>query len=395
MREVFVAGASTTAFGKYIDRPLRSLAEESVSGALADAGASPSHIEAAYFANAAAGLITGQEMIRGQTSLRATGLLGIPLVNVENACASGSTAFHLAWMAVASGWVDVAMAIGAEKLTHVDKSRTFDAFNGAVDLDEFDAATPGATRSRSLFMDLYARMARDYMARSDATVEDFARVAVKSHANAAGNPKAQYRKPITIEDVLASRTISDPLTLLMCSPIGDGAAALVLASDSGLQKLDADPVQVLAAVVLSASDDDGRGQEVVTRAANRAYAEAGIGPTDLDVVELHDAAAPAEVIVSEELGIAAPGKGAELLRSGETAIDGGIPINPSGGLLAKGHPIGATGCSQIVEIVDQLRGRCGARQVSDARIGLAENGGGWLRSGPAVATITILRRSRG
>jgi acetyl-CoA acyltransferase len=393
VREVFVAGAASTPFGKYLDRPLRSLAEEAVGDALADAGASPGDVEAAYFANAAAGVLTGQEMIRGQTALRATGLLGIPLVNVENACASGSSAFHLAWLAVASGWVEVAMAVGAEKLTHVDKSKTFGAFDGAVDLNERDAGAGEEARSRSRFMDLYAGMARDYMARSDAALEDFARVAVKSHANAAGNPKAQYRNPITIDDVLASRTISDPLTLLMCSPIGDGAAALVLASERGL-RLHAGPVRVLAAVVLSATDEDDPANGVVTRAATRAYSDAGIAPADVDVVELHDAAAPAELIVSEELGIAAQGHGPELLRSGATSVGGRIPINPSGGLLAKGHPIGATGCSQIVEIVDQLRGRCGARQVGDARIGLAENAGGWLGSGPAVATITILGTSR-
>jgi acetyl-CoA acetyltransferase len=246
MREVFVAGAAGTAFGKYLDRNLRSPAEEAVAVALADAGASAAEVEAAFFAHAGAGLITGQEMIRGQTALRGTGLLGIPIVNVENACASGSTAFHLAWMSVASGATEVAIAIGAEKMTHPNKQRTFAAFNGAVDQNEFAFDADGAAPSQSLFMDLDAGLSREYAERSSATPEDFAAIAVKSRSNAAHNPKAQYRDPVTIEEVPASRVIADPLRLLTCSPIGDGAAALVLASKPGLGRLGADPVAVLA-----------------------------------------------------------------------------------------------------------------------------------------------------
>ena len=393
MREVFVAGASSTAFGKHLDSTMRTLAEESARDALADAGGDADVVEAAFFANAAAGSITGQAMIRGQVALRKTGLLGIPLINVENACASGSSAFHLAWLTVASGSADVALAVGAEKLTHEDKARSFAAFNGAVDVEERASDHGDGAPSRSLFMDLYAAMARDYMSWSGATQEDLAQVAVKSHANAASNPKAQFREPVTVDEVLASRVISEPLRLLMCSPISDGSAALVLASEAGLRRLRADPVRVLATVVLSARDADQGEDRVVTRAARRAYAQAGIDPEDLDVVELHDAAAPAELIVPEELGIVAAGGGAELLRSGASALGGRVPINPSGGLLSKGHPIGATGCSQIAEIVDQLRNRSGERQVSGATIGLAENSGGWLASGPAVAAITILQRT--
>lgn len=178
----------------------------------------------------------------------------------------------------------------------------------------------------------------------------------------------------------------------MCSPIGDGAAALVLSSEAALRRLDAEPVKVLATTVLSSRGDPGE-EGVVARAARRAYVEAGVAPEHLDVVELHDAAAPAELIVAEELGIAAPGRGAELLHTGASLVGGAVPINPSGGLLSKGHPIGATGCAQIVEIVDQLRGRCGERQVRAAKVGLAENAGGWLGSGPAVGAITILQRT--
>jgi acetyl-CoA acyltransferase len=389
MRDVHVAGASSTHFGRFLNRSLRSLAEEAVDGALRDAGGTPDGVDAVFFANAAAGLITGQEMIRGQVALRDTGLLGLPIVNVENACASGSTALHLAWLSVASGASDVTIAIGAEKLSHEDKTRSFAAFGGAVDQGEL--SNGDGPPQRSLFMDIYAAKTRDYMARTGATSEHFARIAVKSHANAALNESAQFRDPVTVEQVLASRTISDPLTLLMCSPIGDGASALVLSSDEGLERLDADPVRVLATVLLS-----GRARQpadVITRAATRAYAMAGIRPQDVDVVELHDAAAPAELFAVEELGLCEPdGGGLELLTSGGSEIGGRLPLNPSGGLLSKGHPIGATGCSQVAEVVDQLRGRCGARQVEGARIGMAENGGGFLGGDAAAATITLLAR---
>lgn len=179
----------------------------------------------------------------------------------------------------------------------------------------------------------------------------------------------------------------------MCSPIGDGAAALVLASAEGLKRLpDADPVRVLAAVLRSGmrleSGDDGETAPAI--AARAAYEQAGVGPEDIDVVEIHDAAAPAELIVTEELGLAAPGEGPELLRSGATSLDGRVPVNPSGGLLSRGHPIGATGCAQLVELTDQLRGRCGPRQVEGASVAVAENGGGWLGGDPAAVTITVL-----
>jgi acetyl-CoA acyltransferase len=391
MRDVFIAGAAATAFGKFVTRSLRSLAEEAVAEALEDAGAGPSDVDAVFFANAAAGVITGQEMIRGQSSLRHTGLLGGPLVNVENACASGSSAFHLAWLSVASGAADVALAVGAEKLTHPDKMRTFAAFNGGVDLDEFEPPKEDGGPPKSLFMDVYAGLARDYMQQTDATSRDLAQVAVKSHENGAKNPKAQYRKPVTVDQVLASRAISDPLTLLMCSPIGDGAAALLLASEDQLLRLSGDPVRVLATTMISGQEGAARADSVVRRAAQRAYEQAAISPDDVDLVELHDAAAIAELIVPEELGMVPEGGGLELLRSGASAIGGRLPLNPSGGLLAKGHPVGATGCAQIVEIVEQLRGRCGERSVPRAGIGLAENAGGWLGDGPAVATVTILK----
>jgi acetyl-CoA acetyltransferase len=239
-------------------------------------------------------------------------------------------------------------------------------------------------------MDIYASMSRAYMERSGATVRDLAEVAVKSHRNAALNPKAQFRSEVSVEEVLASREISAPLTLLMCSPIGDGAAAVVVCSEEYARRLGTAQVRVRACALVSGTDRTAGEPGAVERAAQRAYADAGLGPEDLDVVEVHDAAAPAELMCYEELGLCAPGEGPRLLASGDTALQGRLPVNPSGGLLSKGHPIGATGCGQLVELVDQLRGRCGARQVEGPRIALAENGGGFLGTDAAAMVVTIL-----
>jgi len=392
----YVAGALVTPFGKFPETTLRELATTATAGALADAGAKPDDVDAVFFANSAAGALAGQHAIRGQVALQDSGLLGAPITNVENACASGSTAFHLANAAIASGEAEIALAIGAEKLTNPDKAKTLAVFNAGWDVERFGGVEAG--RSHSAFMDVYAGMAREYMDRTGATIEDFAAISVKSHRNGALNPNAQYRDPLTVEQVLASREIAPPLHLLMCSPIGDGAAALVLASEAGLKRLrDADPVRVLAAVLRSGArlEADADGETAPTIAAHEAYERAGVGPGDVDVVEIHDAAAPAELIVTEELGLAAPGEGPELLRSGATSLGGRVPVNPSGGLLSRGHPVGATGCAQLVELTDQLRGRCGPRQVEGAEIALAENGGGWLGGDPAAVTITILGRNGG
>ena len=392
MREVYVAGVGMTRFGKFPDASVRSLAEEATAAALADATLSPGQVEMAFFANATSGILHGQEMIRGQVALRHTGLLGIPIVNVENACASASSALYLAWMAVASGAADVAIAVGSEKLSHPDKQKSFDAIGTAVDLGqraEMEARIGSSGGQRSFFMDIYSGLARDYMARTGATATDFAQVVVKNQGHGALNPKAQYGGEFSVDDVLASREVSSPLTLLMCSPIGDGSAAVVLCSPEVAQRTGAE-VKVASTVLLSGRDRQGVGPAVTERAAQRAYEQAGIGPEDIDVIEVHDAAAPAELIVYEEIGLCGPGEAAKLLANGDTTLGGRVPVNPSGGLLSKGHPIGATGCAQIVELVDQLRGRAGARQVPEAKVALAENGGGFLSDDLAAVVITIL-----
>lgn len=241
-------------------------------------------------------------------------------------------------------------------------------------------------------MDIYAAMTRHYMSQSGATAEDFARIAVKNQGNGKLNPKAQYGADVTVEEVLASREISAPLTLLMCSPIGDGSAAVVVASEDAVRRLGADAVKIRSTVLVSGRDRTPDQEGAVERAVRRAYEASGVSPSDLDVCEVHDAAAPAELMIYEDLGLCPPGDGPKLLASGATALGGRVPVNPSGGLLSKGHPIGATGCAQLVELADQLRGRCGARQVEGARVALAENGGGFLGTDPAAIVITVLSR---
>ncbi len=396
MTTAYVAGTGITPFGKFPDRSLKGHAESAVRAALADAGVDSSQIQRVFCANAVAGLITGQEMIRGQSVLRDTGLMGAPVINVENACASGSTAFHLAVAAVAAEQCETALVLGVEKLTHLDRNRSLEAIGTAVDLDEieklrgeYQSAGAGAG---TLFMDIYANEARAYMARTGATAEDFAAVAEKTRSHGALNPLAQYRTATTVEQVLHSRMVSQPLTLMMCSPLGDGAAALVVTSRRGMRPDGVDPVEVLANELTSARPE---APDLVRRAATAAYERAGVGPGDVDVVELHDATASAELVLYEQLGLCPDGEGPELIRSGKTRLGGQLPVNTSGGLLSRGHPVGATGVAQLVELVSQIRGTAGPRQAAAADIGLAQNAGGHMWGGPAAASVSILARAPG
>ncbi|MBI06294.1 MAG: thiolase [Rhodospirillaceae bacterium] len=389
-----IGGTGITSFGKFLESGVRPLAEQAVTEALKDAAVEVDDVGMIFFGNAAGGLLTGQECVRGQVALRHSGLLGKPIVNVENACASSSTAFQLAHMAVASGATEIALAIGAEKMSNDDRTKPIKALESAADLDELtnlqQRISPDGTGTGSVFMDLYASVARDYMDKSGATAEDFAQVSVKQRHAGALNPIAQFRADVDVEEVLTSRMIADPITLMMCSSIGDGAAALVVMSAEAAAKRDIQPVEILACEIRSGQGDDPEARPVATAASHAAFEAAGLGPEDLSVVELHDAAAPAEYILSEQLGLCRPGDAISLLRSGRTSLGGAMPINPSGGLISKGHPIGATGAAQLVELADQLRGRAGSRQTEGARIGLAENGGGWIGNDAATATVTLL-----
>lgn len=402
-----IAGVGMTTFGRHLDRGLKSIGAEAVEAALADAGIAASALQAAYVGNAAAGVITGQESIRGQVILRGMGIGGIPVVNVENACASASTALHQAAAMVTAGLYDVVLALGVEKLYHEDKRKTFGAFAGAVDVENLQkimeslqsaakssGATSGASgagEKRSMFMDIYAMVARNHMERYGTTVEQFAAVSAKNSRHGHLNPRAQFRDELTIEDVLSAPMVAEPLTRPMCSPIGDGAAAVVLVSERKARELGIhQPVRVRASVLRSGADRAEGEEDAARRCAREAYEIAGIGPEDLSIVECHDASAPAEILAYEALGLCPTGEGGRLVAAGATTIGGRIPVNTSGGLLRKGHPVGATGIAQIVELTEQIQGRAGDRQVDNARVGLAHNGGGTIGNDVAAFCVTIL-----
>jgi acetyl-CoA acetyltransferase len=397
-----VAGVGMTRFAKHPDKGLKELGREAIEKAVADAGLVLADVQAAYVGNCAAGLVTGQESVRGQVILHAMGVGKIPIVNVENACASGSTALLQACVMVTSGLHDVVLALGVEKLTHPDKMRSFAAFAGAMDIDELNEMLAdlakrssgeegGAGQNRSMFMDVYAMAARAHMERYGTKKEHFAMVAAKNSFHGSMNPRAQFRDAMTVEQVLTDRVIVEPLTRSMCSPIGDGAAAAVVVSARKARELGiAKPVRVVTSVMHSGWNRRDGEPDTVELCASEAYEEAGIGPRDVSVIELHDASAPAEIMSYEALGLCARGEGGRLVESGATRLGGRIPVNTSGGLLRKGHPVGATGVAQVVELTEQLQGRAGDRQVEGARIGLAQNGGGKKGNDAAAMLVTIL-----
>lgn len=387
MNRVMIAGVGMTAFGKHLGLGVRSIAIQAIDEAMADAGADAADIERVYFGNAVAGIVTQQEMIRGQVALRRHPLNGAALINVENACASGGSALSIGYEAIASGAAEAVMVIGAEQLNHVDRSRPFNALRGSTDIADIGESEPGQVSANSLLMDFYAEVAQHYLDTYGAVPEDFARVAVKNRQHAAHNPKAHLRTPQSIEDVLGSRMIVSPLTLPMCSPTTDGGAALLLCSEGYARSKGADAVELVTARIASGARGDP-----VSAAAHAAYDAAGIGQDGFDLMELHDAAAPAELMQYAEVGLCAEGEGHLLIREGATEIGGRMPVNTSGGLLSRGHPLGATGCAQVVELVTQLRGRAGGRQVEGARQALAVNGGGWLDGSYALAVASILRK---
>ena len=399
-----IAGVGMTRFAKHPDLGLKQLGGAAVRDAVADAGLGLGDLEAAFVGNCAAGLVTGQESIRGQVILRPLGLGKIPVINVENACASGSTALIQACSMVSTGLYDIVLALGVEKLTHPDKRKSFAAFAGAVDVDELkemieslqksaDSAggTSGAGEKRSMFMDIYAGAARSHMERYGTTVKQYAAVAAKNSFHGSMNPRAQFHEALSVEQVLSAPMIVEPLTRPMCSPIGDGAAAAIVVSERkaaalGIRK----PVRVVSSVLHSGWDHAVDEPGTVELCAHEAYEEAGLGPQDLSVVECHDASAPAEIMAYEALGLCPKGEGGKLVESGETKLGGRLPVNTSGGLLRKGHPVGATGLAQIVELSEQLQGRAGKRQVEGARIALAQNGGGKSGNDAAAMLVTIL-----
>ncbi len=412
MDNVYVIGVGMTPFGRLAEQSIKDLTRTAVQAALDDGGCSVADIQGAFFSNAVQGHMEGQHMIRGQIALRAMGIQSVPVVNVENACASASSAFYLAVNFLRAGAGDVALAVGAEKMYSDDRERMFGAFDSGWDvhdaaeirerlvrLGEGVEPPPGSTSPKpySVFMDVYAAFARYHMRHLGTTQRQIAAVAAKNHCHSVENPLSQYRRPYTIEEILAAPPITYPLTLPMCAPISDGAAAAVLCTEAGLARLGLDrrrAIRVLASVLQSGSDrrPDELERHCTRLASKRAYEIAGIGPKDVSVAEVHDATAVGEIIQIENLGFCEFGEGGPISERGETRIGGRIPVNPSGGLESKGHPVGATGIGQIFELVTQLRGEAGPRQVEGARIALAENGGGLHGLEEAAACITLLGR---
>lgn len=364
LREVSVIGIGTSQFGKLPERSFRQLGVEAVRKALDDAGVSSKQVQVAY------GSRIFLEQITAQVVLKELGIAGIEMINVENACAGGATAVRCLWKDIATGLYDLGVAFGVESMTTSPVAGKL-LSPGKEDID-------GQLGSNMPVV--FALMARRLMETHGATARDFALVSAKAHQAGALNPVAQYRKELTVEEILGSRMVADPITLLQCCPNTDGAAAVVMCSSELARRLGARPVRVRASVLQSSDyffkKDDLTSFSAGRRAALTAYEQAGIGPDDLDVVELHDAFAPEELVHYEDLGLCRPGDAIALLRSGATSLGGRVPVNPSGGLLSLGHPLSASGVRVVCDIVQQLRGEAGARQRKGARVGLAQMLGG-------------------
>jgi acetyl-CoA acetyltransferase len=378
MTSVAVIGVGIIPFGKQPEKTLLDLAAEAAYLAIKDAGIRPSQVGAGFFANALASRLFNDSTI-GQNVFWEIGINRIPVVNVENACTSGSTAFYLACNAVAAGQVEAAMVVGAEKMCVPE----FGLINsGETELDtQLGLVAPAG----------FALRAVRHMTEYGTTPEQLAQVSVKNRRHAGLNPIAQFRDPVTVEEVLASPMIVDPLTRLQCCPIADGASALVVCSPDMARGLGR-AVQVKSAILCTGDYENPQNLavwETDHRACEMAYEKAGLGPEDIDLVECHDAFTISEILHYEALGLCEVGQGGRLVEEGATALGGRIPVNVSGGLLSRGHPVGATGVAQIYEVVTQLRGEVGPRQVEGARVGLAHCMGGDKAGDTKSCTVAI------
>lgn len=383
MRKVVALGVGMTKFGKFPDLPVEQLGRDAVWAAMKDAGIRPKDVQVAYLGNLTEGRETGHISCVAQEILRGIGVRGIPTTRVENACASGSTAIREAWLAVGSGLYDLALAVGVEKLTGrgpAPLARTGDTLEGIAGF-----APPG----------MWAMRARRHMEQYGTTVEQMARVAVKNRRHGRLNPRAQYPKEVTVEEVRSSPMICSPLTMLDSCPTTDGGAAAILCSEEMAKRYTTRMIYVAAAALQSGTYESTRNiavNEIEKRASRQAYEWAGIGPEDLDFAEVHDCFTIAEIVRTENLGFCKEGEGGRLAEEGVTALGGKLPVNPSGGLLCKGHPIGATGVAQVAELVWQLREEAGERQVKGAKVGLAHCSGGFIAQDTGASAVIILKR---
>jgi acetyl-CoA acetyltransferase len=406
MRDVAVVGIGMTRFGKFLNKGIKDLVREAVVDTLADAGMDKGLIEAAYVGNAAAGAMTGQHMIRGQVVLDPLGINEIPIYNVENACASSSFAFNLAWSAVAGGMHDCVLVVGFEKLFHQDKLKPFLALESALDVEDYmdhfksvEDSLPAGTKifpdgdqKRSRLLDVYSFLTKRYMDKFNITQEHLAMLSVKAHKNGALNPNAQYQESVSMEQVLNSGDVTFPFTRMMCAPIGDGASAAIICSKQFAAKFTTKPIWIGSSVVSSGKVSTDLDDTITKRSATKLYETSGIGPEDIDVVEVHDTTSSAEIIDLIQLGLCPGGEASVRIEAGDFDLNGSLPCNPSGGLTTKGHPVGATGVAQIYEIVTQLRGDGGKRQAVNPKVGLTHNGGGILGIDAGAMALHVLKK---
>jgi acetyl-CoA acetyltransferase len=395
-RKVFVVGVGMTKFEKpqSKDWDYPDMAKESIGKALEDSKLPYEAIE-----QACVGYVYGESTC-GQRAVYQYGLTGIPVYNVNNNCSTGSTALFMARQLVEGGLADCVLAVGFEKMqkgslgaTFSDRTNPMDKhITAMIEKREFTGAPPAPW--------MFGNAGRDHMERYGTNADHFAWIGWKNHKHSVNNPYAQFQTEYSMDDIRNSPMIYEPLTRLQCSPTSDGSGAAVLCSEEVVRKygLEDQAVEILAQAMVTDTQEtfDGGdsihlvGYDMSRKAAEKVYETSGLGPDDVDVIELHDAAAPAELMAYEDLGLCAEGGGPALLRSGTTSLGGRHVVNPSGGLLSKGHPIGATGCAQIVELAEQLRSRAGSRQVEGARVALAENGGGFLGTDHAATVVSIL-----
>ncbi len=409
--KIYVYSVGMSKFGKFLDKSIKDLTAETLKSVKSDNDIDLSNIEAAWFSNTCWGMTDFQHSIRGQVALTSNGVDKIPITNVENACASGSTAFNGAWTAIKAGVFDCALAIGAEKVYQEDRAAMMKGFITYTDVERtrtlMEQMQKMAAKQRaekaasqksdekqkkkgghSVFMDFYAAGARAHMKEYGTTQRQLAAIAAKNHNNSTMNPLAQYTFPMTVDQVMEDYEVAYPLTRAMCAPVGDGAAAAVLCSEKFLKEHPNDKAILIRASILRSGS--WQRDNVSKRASTAAYKMAGLSPKDINVAEVHDATAYGELEQIEQMGFCPLGKGGPFTESGETEIGGKIAVNTSGGLLSRGHPLGASGLAQIYELVTQLRGDAGKRQADNPKFALAENGGGTIGSGPAAMCVHIL-----
>ena len=381
MSEIFIAGVSMTRFGPQPEETVKSLSVQSVHECLENAGAEASQIEAVYFSNATQNLLQAQVNISGQIALQGTGLDRLIKVNMENVCASGSTALWLAKNQLLSGQSDIVMVVGTEKMVLHDATLS-ERVCRALEYDND--------------IDICTLLCRTHMARFGMTQRQLAIISSKNHANSTINPKCLHNRPFSVEEILEARLLCYPLTVPMCAPPSDGSAATLLCTKTGLRKLNGSHITVRMDSCVQASgnprDRDDFENYLACRAADGAYAQAGIGPEDVDVAEVQDVTSFEELLLTELLGFCAMGDGGQFAESGASSLNGRLPVNPSGGLTSKGHPICATGLGQIYELVMQLRGEAGPRQLEHALVAVQENDGGLPGDGEDAAVVTVLSR---